>query len=64
MADMRASGLPVVFVGDGTSDRHAARVADVLFAKEPLASWCRQEGVAHYPVTDLSGVLRLLRVNQ
>ncbi|HUR77439.1 MAG TPA: HAD-IB family phosphatase [Acidimicrobiales bacterium] len=42
-----ARGRTTVFVGDGISDRHAARVADVLFAKAGLAVWCEAEGIAH-----------------
>ena len=41
-----ARGRATVFVGDGTSDRHAARVADEVFAKAHLADWCETEGIA------------------
>ncbi len=40
-------GKRTVFIGDGTSDRHAARVADEVFAKGALATWCAAEGIAH-----------------
>jgi 2-hydroxy-3-keto-5-methylthiopentenyl-1-phosphate phosphatase len=40
-------GRATVFIGDGTSDRHAARVADEVFAKASLADWCETEGIAH-----------------
>ena len=40
-------GRTTVFVGDGTSDRHAARVADWVFAKGALARWCADEGIEH-----------------
>ena len=30
-------------VGDGTSDRKAALLADVVFAKGALARWCARE---------------------
>jgi 2,3-diketo-5-methylthio-1-phosphopentane phosphatase len=42
----RARGKTTVLVGDGTSDRHAALVADVVFAKDELAEWCETAGVA------------------
>jgi 2-hydroxy-3-keto-5-methylthiopentenyl-1-phosphate phosphatase len=42
----RARGRTTVLIGDGASDRHAALVADVVFAKGPLASWCETSGVA------------------
>ena len=43
----RAGERTTVFVGDGTSDRHAARVADVVFATNALARWCDGEGIMH-----------------
>jgi HAD superfamily phosphoserine phosphatase-like hydrolase len=36
-----------VFVGDGVSDRKAALIADVLFAKGRLAEWCEFSGVEY-----------------
>jgi 2,3-diketo-5-methylthio-1-phosphopentane phosphatase len=55
-----ARGRTTVFVGDGTSDRHAARVADVVFAKAYLAKWCADEGIAHTPFETLAGVAAAL----
>jgi HAD superfamily phosphoserine phosphatase-like hydrolase len=43
--DARHRGLTTVLVGDGTSDRKAALLADVVFAKGPLADWCEHNGV-------------------
>jgi 2,3-diketo-5-methylthio-1-phosphopentane phosphatase len=43
--DARADGRVTVFVGDGTSDRKAALLADVLFAKGALAAWCDERDV-------------------
>ncbi|MEX0663722.1 MAG: HAD-IB family phosphatase [Acidimicrobiia bacterium] len=53
-------GFTTVLVGDGTSDRKAALLADVVFAKGPLARWCALNGVAHVPFDTLSDVQRLL----
>jgi HAD superfamily phosphoserine phosphatase-like hydrolase len=44
--DARRRGRTTVFVGDGISDRKAALLADVLFAKDRLAEWCEFSGVA------------------
>ena len=44
--DARHQGRTAVLIGDGASDRKAALLADVVFAKGPLAYWCRQYGVA------------------
>ena len=37
------------FVGNGVSDRGAARVADRVWAVEPLLSWCAKRGIAASP---------------
>jgi 2,3-diketo-5-methylthio-1-phosphopentane phosphatase len=50
----------VVFVGDGPSDRYAARHADVIFAKASLAAWCMDEGIPHQPWHRLGDVARWL----
>lgn len=36
---------PAVFVGDGLSDRYAARAAEMVFAKDALADYCTNEGI-------------------
>ncbi len=38
---------PVIYIGDGTTDRCPGSRADLLFAKGGLADWCEREGVAH-----------------
>ena len=40
---------PVVFVGDGMSDRFAVEVAGVIFAKRQLLAHCRENGIACHP---------------
>ena len=40
---------PVIFVGDGMSDRFAVEVADVVFAKRHLLAYCRENGIACHP---------------
>ena len=44
--DARYRGRTTVLVGDGASDRKAALLADVVFAKGSLARWCDAFGVA------------------
>jgi len=43
--EARRQGRYTIFVGDGISDREAAAVADEVFAKPPLAAWCRQQAI-------------------
>ena len=40
-------GRPLVYAGDGVSDRCAARAADRVFARAWLAAQLRREGVPH-----------------
>ena len=47
--DARHAGATTVLVGDGTSDRKAALLADVVFAKGALAPWCARCGVPYVP---------------
>ena len=49
-------GRDTVLVGDGTSDRKAALLADVVFAKGSLAEWCAASGVPYVPFTTLDDV--------
>jgi 2,3-diketo-5-methylthio-1-phosphopentane phosphatase len=49
-------GRTTVLVGDGTSDRKAALLADVVFAKGALARWCAMNGVPHLPFARLADV--------
>jgi 2-hydroxy-3-keto-5-methylthiopentenyl-1-phosphate phosphatase len=41
------SGRPLVYVGDGASDRCAARACDRVFARDFLAQYLAGEGVAY-----------------
>lgn len=47
-----------VFVGDGLSDRCAARVADVVYAKGDLLRFCESEGIAARPFVTFADVAR------
>ena len=42
----------IVYVGDGFSDRCAARAADRVFARDGLAGYFEREGVPYEPFTD------------
>jgi 2,3-diketo-5-methylthio-1-phosphopentane phosphatase len=46
---LRERRRPVVFVGDGMSDRFAVELADVVFAKRHLLAYCRENGIACHP---------------
>jgi 2-hydroxy-3-keto-5-methylthiopentenyl-1-phosphate phosphatase len=46
------NGAPVVFVGDGYSDRCAALAADRVFARDGLAEYLGGRGVSYEPFED------------
>jgi 2-hydroxy-3-keto-5-methylthiopentenyl-1-phosphate phosphatase len=54
------AGEPYVYVGDGYSDRCAARAADRVFARDALARHLDEQGVAYEPFDDLRDVVRAL----
>ena len=58
--DARRRGRTTVFVGDGVSDRKAALLVDLLFAKNDLADWCDEAGVEYRPFATLADVRRVL----
>ncbi len=58
--DARYRGQTTVLVGDGASDRKAALLADVVFAKDSLASWCVTFGVPALPFATLADVRQAL----
>jgi 2-hydroxy-3-keto-5-methylthiopentenyl-1-phosphate phosphatase len=58
--DAQYRGRTAVLIGDGASDRKAALLADVVFAKGPLASWCGTFGVACTPFKTLDDVRAML----
>jgi 2-hydroxy-3-keto-5-methylthiopentenyl-1-phosphate phosphatase len=47
---------PVVFIGDGLSDRWAVEEADLVFARHPLAAHCREKDIACLPFESLREV--------
>lgn len=60
MRALNVSGRPSVFVGDGLSDRYAVQIADVVFAKDDLATHCAENGIVHFRYTGLREVAAYL----
>jgi 2,3-diketo-5-methylthio-1-phosphopentane phosphatase len=54
--DAQHRGQSTMLIGDGASDRKAALLADVVFAKGALESWCRSFGVECIPFETLADV--------
>jgi 2-hydroxy-3-keto-5-methylthiopentenyl-1-phosphate phosphatase len=61
---LKGAHRPVVFVGDGLSDRFGVEVADIVFAKRQLLDYCRKRGLAHTPFETFAevqaGIAKLL----
>ncbi|HEU0056981.1 MAG TPA: haloacid dehalogenase-like hydrolase [Gaiella sp.] len=51
---------PFAYAGDGYSDRCVALAADVRFARDGLAAWLDEQGVAYEPFGDLFDIARSL----
>ncbi|MCU1266816.1 MAG: phosphoserine phosphatase [Acidobacteria bacterium] len=54
------TNAPVVFVGDGLSDRYAVECADHVFAKSGLAAYCRNNSIEHTAYQSLEEVATVL----
>ncbi|HUI42708.1 MAG TPA: MtnX-like HAD-IB family phosphatase [Terriglobia bacterium] len=46
---VRGDHAPVIFIGDGLSDRFAVEEADVVFAKDKLLAYCRKNSIGCTP---------------
>ncbi len=51
---LRRKGSPVLFIGDGLSDRFAAEEADKVLAKRLLANYCGEHGIAFQAMETLA----------
>ena len=56
VVDAMRDGREVVYVGDGYSDRCAARAADIRFARRTLAEHLDREGVGYTWFDDFTTV--------
>jgi 2-hydroxy-3-keto-5-methylthiopentenyl-1-phosphate phosphatase len=54
-------GRKVIYIGDGFSDRCGVRAADVVFAKDDLRRYCRQQSIGHETFQDFSDLLEQMR---
>lgn len=53
---LNKTNAPAIFVGDGLSDRYAVESADLVFAKDGLASFCAEHSIEHFPYQSLGDV--------
>lgn len=50
----------VIFVGDGWTDKCVSRVADIIFAKEELLDYCRENNIQCIPWEDFNDINKIL----
>jgi 2-hydroxy-3-keto-5-methylthiopentenyl-1-phosphate phosphatase len=50
----------LVYVGDGYSDVCPVRMADVVFARDHLLTFCSTNGIPHHPFHDFTEVQAIL----
>lgn len=60
MRRLGAGRAPIIFIGDGLSDRFAVGEAGWIFAKRQLLAFCREQGIACQPFETFAEVLRAL----
>jgi 2-hydroxy-3-keto-5-methylthiopentenyl-1-phosphate phosphatase len=53
---LNPTNVPALFVGDGLSDRYAVDSADLVFAKNGLATYCAENGIEHISFANLNDV--------
>jgi 2-hydroxy-3-keto-5-methylthiopentenyl-1-phosphate phosphatase len=56
MLTMSADEDVIVYIGEGYSDRCPARYADLVFAKDDLLRWCRENSVACYEYSSFGDI--------
>jgi 2-hydroxy-3-keto-5-methylthiopentenyl-1-phosphate phosphatase len=53
---LRKEHWPVLYIGDGLSDRHAVAEADFVYARRPLLEYCRNKDIPSCLFEDFSKV--------
>lgn len=53
-------GVSTVFIGDGSTDRYAAEVAEIVFARRRLKEYCTRSGIPFFPFEDFDPVTEQL----
>ncbi len=51
---------PIIYIGDGLSDRFAAEESHIVFGKRQLAGYCRERGITCHPFESFAEVERAL----
>lgn len=57
---LKEQGYKVIFIGDGITDQSVAREADVVFAKDGLETFCKENGIEYIPWIDFQDINRII----
>jgi len=60
LEELKGEGKFTCFAGNGLSDTPAAHYADLLFARDRLADYCRQNSIDFVPFTDFYDLINYL----
>lgn len=60
MRTLKRGHWPVIYAGDGLSDRHAVEEADFVYARQPLLNLCRQKEIPCHPFETFDDLERAL----
>jgi len=58
---VKKRGADIIYIGDGHSDRCASNMADVIFAKDSLAEYCKEQEMPYFHFNNFADILDLCR---
>jgi 2-hydroxy-3-keto-5-methylthiopentenyl-1-phosphate phosphatase len=61
MKQYRRGGGKIIFIGDGRSDQDAVQTADLVFAKDDLAEYCREKGIPAFEYKNFSEICNQIK---
>jgi 2-hydroxy-3-keto-5-methylthiopentenyl-1-phosphate phosphatase len=61
IAKFHAEGKRVIYIGDGKSDHDAIHEADIVYAKDQLLEYCREEDVPAIPFQDFNNLVDAIK---
>ena len=53
---------PVIFIGDGLSDRFAVEQAEIVFARDKLLGYCREQNIPCHPFSSFEDIERAVEL--
>ena len=59
VVQQKATGRPVIYIGDGSNDRFGASWADLIFAREDLAQNCEKYNLDYSPWGDFYDIINV-----